>query len=46
VRYEGGSEMFMLEGVLNTCVVSFPKMILEELDGKDYTFPSDVSYWA
>lgn len=46
VRYEGGVEMSLLEGLINSTILSFPKMILEELDGEKYTIAGDVSYWS
>jgi hypothetical protein len=46
VQYKGGGEMFVVEGVINSVPVSFPKMILEELDDRDYTFTGDSSYWG
>ncbi|MFA6270967.1 MAG: YaaC family protein [Candidatus Paceibacterota bacterium] len=45
VRYEGGTEMSLLEGLVNSTIISFPKMILEELDGENYTVAGDVFYW-
>lgn len=44
VQYAGGGEMFVVEGVINSVPVSFPKMILEELDNREYTFTGDSSY--
>ncbi len=46
VRYEGGIEMSLFEGLINSTIISFPKMILEELDGEKYTFAGDASYWS
>jgi len=46
VQYEGGGEMFVVEGVINSASVSFPKMILEELDNREYIFTGDSSYWG
>ncbi|GEM_PF-1345455 len=46
VQYEGGGEMFVVEGVINSVPISFPKMILEELDNREYTFTGDSSYWS
>jgi len=46
VQYGGGGEMFVVEGIINSATVSFPKMILEELDNRTYTFTGDSSYWG
>lgn len=44
VQYTGGGEMFVVEGVINSAPISFPKMVLEELDNRVYTFTGDSSY--
>lgn len=46
VLYEGGDAMFVIEGFINSVPLSFPKMILEELDNRDYTFTGDSAYWG
>lgn len=46
VRYEGGVEMSVVEGLIDSTILSFPKMILEELEGEEYTLAGDVSYWS
>lgn len=38
VRYEGRGDMFVVEALIDAVPVSFPKMILEELDDRTYTF--------
>lgn len=44
VQYSGGGEMFVVEGVINSAPISFPKMVLEELDNREYTFTGDSAY--
>lgn len=44
VLYDGNGEMFVVEGIINSTSISFPKMILEELDNREYTFTGGVSY--
>lgn len=46
VEYRDGGEMFVVEGIIDSAAVSFPKMILEELDDKSYTFTGDSSYFG
>lgn len=46
VQFEGGVDMFILSGILESANYSFPNMILEELDGEEYTFAGNVSYWS
>lgn len=46
INYEIGDQMFMLEAIINNSAISFPKMILEEIEEKDYIFTGDVSYWS
>jgi hypothetical protein len=46
VQYGGNGEMFVVEGIINSATVSFPKMILEELDNRTYTFTGDSSYYG
>lgn len=46
VKYGGAGEMFVVEGAINSAAISFPKMILEELDNRQYTFTGDSSYWG
>jgi hypothetical protein len=46
VMFESGDSMFVIEGFINSVVLSFPKMVLEELDNRDYTFTGDLAYWG
>lgn len=46
VLYEGGDAMFVIEGFINSVSQSFPKLILEELDERQYTFTGDSAYWG
>lgn len=46
VKYGGLGEMFVVEGAITSATVSFPKMILEELDNRDYVFTGDSSYFG
>lgn len=46
VNYDSGVEMFILEGLINTMTISFPKNILEEFEGKTYTFSGNISTWG
>ncbi len=46
VNYGNKGEMFVIEGFLNSVAFSFPKLIFEELEEKDYTFTGDVAYWG
>jgi len=45
VNYGNKGEMFVVEGFINSVAFSFPKLIFEELEEKDYTFTGDVAYW-
>lgn len=44
VQYTGSNAMFIIEGIINSAPLSFPKMILEELDNGRYTFTGDLAY--
>lgn len=44
VQYGGVGDMFVVEGIINSTAISFPKMVLEELDNREYTFTGGVSY--
>lgn len=46
VNYGSKGEMFVVEGFINSVAFSFPKLIFEELEQKDYTFTGDVAYWG
>jgi hypothetical protein len=46
IRYETSDQMYMLEAILNSVIISYPKMILEEFEGEEYTFTGDVSYYS
>lgn len=46
VNYGNNGEMFVIEGFINSVAFSFPKLIFEELEEKEYTFTTgDVAYW-
>jgi hypothetical protein len=46
VNYSNKGEMFVVEGFINSVAFSFPKLIFEELEEKNYTFTGDVAYWS
>ncbi len=45
VNYGNKGEMFVVEGFINSVAFSFPKLIFEQLEEKEYTFTGDVAYW-
>lgn len=46
VSYVAGDAMFVIEGFINDTFISFPELVLEELDRHNYIFSGDASRWG